>query len=327
MKLRKRYVIATAIGLIAAIVPAAHAVSEGAPASIAPLLTPNARAAGLGQSYVAIADDATAAFWNPAGLAWQTKPDIVLMYSKLAEGLADDISYNYLAYSQPNFLGGGFAASLIFLNLGSSQAIDEQGEPIRDFSSFDFIPMISYGQALTPNLAYGASFKFIYSQLSPGIIELGIDDGTGISVGGDLSLLFRVPSWGLRFGLLVQNLGLDIVYNDQNQAEPLPRNGKLGVAYMPIDNPLHHLLATVEMTQSFVYLSGDAILKGGVEYEYYNMAAARIGYIYDTEGNIKDPTYGVGLKIKAINGRFDYASVPQAEGLPRVNRFALGFTY
>lgn len=327
MKLTRKYMIATAIALIALIVPAAHAVSEGAPASIAPLLTPNARAAGMGQAYVAIADDATAGFWNPAGLAWQRNPDIVLMYSKLAEGLADDISYNYLAYSKPNFWGGGVAFSLIFLNLGSSQAIDEQGDAIRDFSSFDFIPMISYGAELTPNLAYGASFKFIYSQLSPGIIELGIDDGTGISVGGDLSLLYRMTDWGLRAGILVQNLGLDIVYNDQNQAEPLPRNVKAGVAWMPLENPLHHFLITAEVTKSLVYLDGDAIDKFGMEYEYYDMAAARFGYIYDTEGNIKDPTYGVGLKIKAINGRFDYASVPQAEGLPRVNRFALGFTY
>ena len=206
-------------------------------------------------------------------------------------------------------------------------AIDANGEVIRDFSSFDFIPMISYGAALSPNLAYGASFKFIYSVLSPGIQELGIDDGTGISVGGDLSLLYRLAEWGLQGGILVQNLGLDIVYNDQNQAEPLPRNVKAGVAWKPLDNALHHFLVTAEITKSLVYLDGDAIDKFGMEYEYYDMVAARMGYIYDTEGNIKDPTYGVGLKIKAINGRFDFASVPQAEGLPRVSRFALGFTY
>ncbi len=325
MAFHRKYTLIALAGVLFA-AASANAVSEGAPASIAPLLTPNARAAGMGQSFVAIADDATAAFWNPGGLAWQTKPDIVLMYSKLAEGLADDIAYNYLAYSKPMW-GGGVGFSVIFLNLGSSQAIDETGNLIRDFSSFDFIPMISYGATLTPNLAYGASFKFIYSQLSPNIIELGIDDGTGVSVGGDLSLLYRMPDWNIKAGLLVQNLGLDIVYNDQNQAEPLPRNVKAGISWMPLDNALHHFLVTAEVTKSLVYLDGDAIDKFGLEYEYYDMAAARFGYIYDNEGNIKDPTYGVGIKIKAINARFDYASVPQAEGLPRVNRFALGFTY
>ncbi len=314
------------VALLLLLAPSAFAVSTGAPASIAPLLTPNARAAGMGQAFVAVADDASATFWNPGGLAWQTKPDITLMYSKLAEGLADDISYNYLAYSKPMW-GGGAGFSILFLNLGESDIVLEDGETIDQFNSFDFIPMVSYGALLTPNLAYGASFKFIYSKLSPQIKELGIDDGTGISVGGDVSLLYRMPDWNLRFGLLVQNLGLDIVYNDQNQAEPLPRNTKAGVAWYAFDSVLHHLLLVAEVTKDLVFLDGDVIDKFGLEYEYYDMAAGRIGYIYDTEGNITDLTYGVGLNIKSINARFDYASVPQAEGLPRVNRFALGFTY
>lgn len=304
----------------------AEAVSEGAPASIAPLLTPNARAAGMGQTFVAIADDATASFWNPGGLAWQTKPDITLMYSKLAEGLADDISYNYLAYSKPMW-GGGVGVSVLFLNLGESQIISETGEQLGNFNSFDFIPMVSYGAELTPNIAYGASFKFIYSSLSPQVAELKIDDGTGVSVGGDLSLLYRNPEWNFSAGVLVQNLGLDIVYNDQNQAEPLPRNVKAGVAWYAFDSILHHLLVTTEITKSLVFLDGDAINKFGAEYEYYEMAAVRAGWIHDVEGNIKDYTVGLGVKIRSLNARFDYASVPQAENLPRVNRFSLGFTY
>jgi hypothetical protein len=57
------------------------------------------------------------------------------------------------------------------------------------------------------------------------------------------------------------------------------------------------------------------------------MAAGRIGYIYDHEGRIEDFTFGVGLKVNSIGLRFDWASVPQAEDLPRVNRFAIGFQY
>lgn len=320
---KKILMTALAFGLCAAPV---FAVSDGAPQSIAPLMTPNARAAGMGQSFVAIADDATATFWNPAGLALQTKPDIVLMYSKLAEGLADDISYNYLAYSTPKW-GGGLGMSIIFLNLGSSDIITESGEQIGDFSSFDFIPMISYGAELTPNLAYGATFKFIYSRLSPQIKELGIDDGTGISFGGDLSLLYRIPSLNLQAGLLLQNIGLDIVYNDQNQPEELPRNVKAGAAWIPLNSALSKFLIVGELTKNLVYTQGEVILKGGAEYVYYDMVALRTGYIYDDEGRITNWTFGGGLHVKSMGLRFDWASVPQAEDLPRVNRFAIGFSY
>ncbi len=304
----------------------ALAVSDGAPQSIAPLMTPNARAAGLGQSFVSIADDATASFWNAGGLAWQTKPDVVLYYSKLAEGLADDISYNYLAYSRPMW-GGGLGVGVIFLNLGESDIIDEQGNILGNFNSFDFIPMVAYGASLTENLAYGASFKFIYSRLSPQIKELGIDDGTGISFGGDLSLLYRIPGIRMQAGMMVQNLGLDIVYNDQNQPEELPRNLKAGVSWRPIESQLNKVLLVTELTKNLVYMEGETILKGGIEYTYYDMASGRVGYIYDHEGRIEDMTFGVGLKVKSIGLRFDWASVPQAEDLPRVNRFAIGFTY
>jgi len=324
--MRKTFIFMVGFAGLLCLAPPASAVSDGAPQSIAPLMTPNARAAGLGQSFVAIADDATATFWNPAALAWRETPDIVLMYSKLAEGLADDISYNYLSYARPQW-GGGLGASIIFLNLGSSDIITEAGELIGNFSSFDFIPMVSYGAKLTDDLAYGATFKFIYSRLSPQIKELGIDDGTGVSFGGDLALMYRLPDLRVQAGLLVQNLGLDIVYNDQNQPESLPRNVKAGVSWWPLDSQLNKLIVVGEMTKNLVYTEGEVILKGGVEYTYYDMAAGRIGYIYDNEGRITNTTFGVGLKVKSIGLRFDWASVPQAEDLPRVNRFAIGFTY
>ncbi|MBN1826246.1 MAG: PorV/PorQ family protein [Candidatus Eisenbacteria bacterium] len=315
-----------AAALAVSLAAPAFAVSDGAPQSIAPLMTPNARAAGMGQCFVSIADDATAGFWNPAGLAWQTGPDVVLMYSKLAEGLADDISYNYLAYSRPMW-GGGLGVSMIFLNLGMSDIISEDGALLGDFNSFDFIPMVSYGATLTPDLAYGATFKFIYSRLSPDIKELGIDDGTGVSIAGDLAMLYRIPGLGVQAGVLVQNMGLDITYNDQNQPEDLPRNVKAGVTWYVLDNQLNKLLLTAEVTKNLVYWEGEAIDKFGAEYVYYDMAAGRIGYIYDWEGKITDITFGLGFKIKSIGLRFDWASVPQAEDLPRVNRFALGFNY
>src|SRR5262245_37475869 len=39
-----------------------------------------ARAWGMGGAFVAVADDATAATWNPAGLAILQRPEITLVY-------------------------------------------------------------------------------------------------------------------------------------------------------------------------------------------------------------------------------------------------------
>ena len=57
------------------------------------LIEPGARAIAMGESYVAIADDATASYFNPAALSGQTKKKINFTHSKWLPGLADDLSY------------------------------------------------------------------------------------------------------------------------------------------------------------------------------------------------------------------------------------------
>lgn len=54
-------------------------------------LTPGARSLGMGSAFVAVADDATAAFTNPAGLTFLTKPEVS------AEGRARQLTTPFLA--------------------------------------------------------------------------------------------------------------------------------------------------------------------------------------------------------------------------------------
>ena len=62
----------------------AHAVSEAAVLSL--MISPGARAAGMGEAFVAMADDATATFWNPAGLAFQHNKELHLPQSTRSGG-------------------------------------------------------------------------------------------------------------------------------------------------------------------------------------------------------------------------------------------------
>ena len=60
-----------------------------------------ARALGLGSAFVAVADDASATFWNPAGLAGQTHKQLLIMHS---ERFGDLIDRDFVSYVHP--LGG-----------------------------------------------------------------------------------------------------------------------------------------------------------------------------------------------------------------------------
>lgn len=341
-----------AIACVALFGGEALAVSEGAPAALQPLLTPSARGAGMAQAFVAVADDATASYWNPAALGLQDRASVAFMYSKLVPDLADDIAYYHFAYARPGW-GGTIAASVIFLSFGESIFVDEQGQQGENFTSFDFVPQISYGNQLTDRLALGFSFKFVYSKLSDPIPELNISDGIGKSIAGDASFLYLLTkneeAWygRTRLGVIFQNFGPNIAYNDEDQAESLPRMARIGVAWEPVlvrareedGLRMHKLLLTAEVTQPLTEwepfdqpfkVNTPEIWKGGTEYTFYDFVSLRAGYIHDDDGDITDYTYGAGFSLKRVSSvglRFDYASFPQATDLDRVNRFALSYDF
>ena len=64
----------------------------------------------------------------------------------------------------------------------------------------------------------------------------------------------------------------------------------------------------------------------GLELEFLGLAALRYGYIEDERGQVKGSTLGLGLGLqyRGFAGvRWDFASIPQAEGLPEVDRHAV----
>ncbi len=320
----------------------AMGVSEGAPGALQPLLAPSARAAGMGQAFVAVADDATAAYWNPASLALRQRLSLTYFYTPLVPDLADDIRYNFAAGSFGAF-GGTLGLSLIYLTFGTSDIIDEQGNAQGSFKSYDLVPTVSYGSRVSDRLSLGVSFKIVYSKLSDPIPQLEIGDGTGTSIAGDLGVLYTVAHdsssvGSLRLAGALQNLGPNIAYNDQDQAESLPRMFRLGAAWAPnltktkteTGIQLHRILVTAEMTKPLVNANDPPIWKGGAEYTFYDLVALRGGWVQDNDGEITDLTYGAGFMLQKTGTgrlRFDYASFPQHEDLERVNKFSLSYDF
>lgn len=64
-----------------------------------PFITPGARSAGYGTAFVSIADDLTAIYWNPAGLAYQKDTKVMFSsYYVSAKATSDDTSGNPTKY-------------------------------------------------------------------------------------------------------------------------------------------------------------------------------------------------------------------------------------
>ncbi len=96
--MRTSLLIVAAAAFATLLVPAAGAFAQGESGAHCLIIPPSARANGMGQTYVAISDDATSSWWNPAGLAFLDK-SVDIMYSQLVPELASDVKYAYFGGS------------------------------------------------------------------------------------------------------------------------------------------------------------------------------------------------------------------------------------
>lgn len=290
-------------------------------------ITPGARADAMGRANVALSNDATSNWWNPAALAGFNQRVFSLMHTQLVPDLADDVYYEYLGYAQHVEGWGGVGASLIFLTYGKSVATDENGVEKGTFSSYEISPSVSLGTEIAKGLSAGISLKYVYVSLAPKQYTLDGQAGTGDTFAADLGLLYDVSGLGIpvRIGANVQNLGPNISFIDQDQSDPIGRKLWLGVGVKAFDTGNFRLLWEADMDKSLIYSNEKPIWNTGGELAYATYAALRAGYIYDKDGEIKDPTFGFGIQVS--NLAFDYASVPQARGLARVSKFSLTYRF
>lgn len=324
------------------------AVSEAAVLFL--LISPGARAAGMGEAFVAVADDATAVYWNPAGLAYLTGREITIMHAKWLPQLVTDMSYEFIAYRQYfEDLGGSLGCNVTFLNLGEQVQTGEEGPtPLGTFQSWDLGVTFCYATKITQNLGLGVGMRYIHSHLSPvGAVE---EEGKGIgnAFAVDLGILYKLPFLkGLSLGANLSNMGPKITYIDAAQADALPTNLKIGFAYRLLDLEYNKLTLAIDTNKLLVVKHGNEtepfykaiftawtdgslreqasrlISSFGVEYVYNNMIYLRAGYYYDEEGKVKYPSFGAGLQYSQFRFDFAYVAAEQGHPLSDTMRFSL----
>lgn len=314
-----------ALVLLAGVAASAQAQSEAG--GISTLFAPGARADGMGRAFTAVANDANAIWWNPGGLAFIRGHDISMTYSQLVPGLADDVNWSYPAYAQHVEGWGGLAASVSYLSYGKSEATDLEGNVTGEFTSYEVVPAIGYGTELADNIGFGVALKLIRVDLASAEVTLDGRAGRGTTFGADIGGLVRMPAARVSVGAVLSNLGPDIAYIDEDQADPLGRNIRLGLAYTPFENDVHRVLVAADASRFLIpgrVLAVD-VWNAGLEYEFNRLLSLRGGYMSDPLGDITDWTFGLGLNYHGV--RVDYASVPQSSYLDRVSRFSLAYHF
>ena len=259
-----------------------------------------ARPMGLGSAYVALADDPTATYWNPAGLAAVRTTEITAMHNEWIQ----DFRQEYAAIGAPLGRGTlGFAFSGFYTS--ELEGRDDVGNVTRNFGFND----------ITFTAGYGRSFAGLDAGLAVRYLREMIDEQSGATVAADLGARYRVRNTGLSFGAAAQNFGGKPKLVDESFR--LPATLRLGAALSRPLSGLHSVgTITTEVRKS---RSEDARFHVGGELTYKERLALRVGgkFGYDAE----DVSFGVGLTQSKL--RFDYALVPLSSDLGTAHFFSL----
>jgi len=302
---------------LALLAPAAGAYEPGTSGLLFLRLGVGERAAGMGEAYTALAGDATALYWNPAGLASVDGTELHLMHNEWMQSVRQE--FVAVAHSTRR---GAFAFGVTGLSMDEMELREElpSEEPLGHFSAFDIALHIGYGIALPRDLEVGLAVKWIYSRLYE-------DNAKGFLVDFGLRHESAIPGLTLAGALL--HFGPKFQY--VAESFDAPRTIKLGAAYL---FPTHPKGGDIRVAYDLLLLSDsdtttddqlgeskslNARQHFGLEYDYQGLAALRAGYKlgYDSQG----PSFGAGLRWRSFV--FDYAFLAVSNDLGNVLRVGL----
>ncbi|RKY64402.1 MAG: hypothetical protein DRQ08_07735 [Candidatus Latescibacterota bacterium] len=323
----RRWILVGALNVLLGASPS-HATNESQAAALFLLIEPGAWVGAMGGSFVTLSQDVLCTYYNPAGLAGQRDRQLTFMHTNWLPALVPDMYYEYFGYSQYLKGWGNVGAAITLFDMGEQQYTTEYGTEQGTFHSYDAAISFSYGTYMSKRLALGVNLKFIYSHLAPKGAGHERGKGEGTSVAMDFGILYYSPVPGLRFGMVLRNVGPKISYIDVAQADPLPTHFTIGASWKVLDTEYNDLTLVLDLYKPLVRREGSRFgalfsawtdeglkeeveqvdLHVGLEYTYGSFLALRAGYSYDRDGKLETPTFGFGLRYNWI--QMDYAYLP-----------------
>jgi len=252
-----------------------------------------ARATAMGGAFTALANDGTALYWNPAGLAQIEKTEISTMYNMHFQ----DVKQGYLSLAFP-LLGGTVGLGSNYMDMGKIERRDEEGNTTGDFGASDMQVLLGYGRKLSPRLMFG---------ISGGMLQEAIAEDKKSTYSGNIGLLFSGESFS--FGLACQNIGSDL------GEDPLPLTYRAGIA-LKLGAPSIAVDAVKAIDDEMYFCAG-------LEWRIGNIPSIRAGYRTGQDAG-SGASYGIGLKISKI--QLDYAYVLYSD-LGNTHRLSLGIKF
>ncbi|MBK8230551.1 MAG: PorV/PorQ family protein [Candidatus Eisenbacteria bacterium] len=271
-----------------------------------------ARAAAMGGAFVAVADDASSIFWNPAGVA-RLQDNVVTVNH--AAWLAD-LSFTQAAYVfGVSFLPGRFAVNTrsLYMDALPVRTVfrpDGNGE---SFDAGDIAVGVTYARSFTDKFSTGLSVNFVQQSLA----SYSADAYTF-----DFGTLYDTGYRSLKVGMAIQNIGSEMQFIEGSVK--MPTVFRVGMSMKLYESGDHLLISAGEFSHP---PDNNERASWGAEYGFNEFFFARAGYQFKYD--LESYSAGVGFKVStSVNseGRLDYGYTDMGT-LPGVHRLSVDFRF
>jgi len=262
------------------------------------------RAAALGESFIAISDDASALYWNPAGLAQFNKNQLIISHNIWVA----DINHDFIGAVYHLDSENSFGASLTAVTMDDMPVTTEfapfgTGEY---FSFTDIAISLSYARRMTDQFSFGGTVKYVEESLDKLKMR-------GVMI--DLGTFYRTGLGSTRFAVTVSNFGAElapdgevVLIGNRTKSEwqsfAPPTIFRVGFAFEPYETEEHRITTSIQLNHPNDN-SENVVL--GAEYAWQKMFFLRGGYKFNVDE--QNYSFGLGLNVPLSIAEFtlDYA--------------------
>jgi len=271
----------------------------------------SARAVAMGEAFVALANDATAVYYNPAGLTQLYDREVAFTHIDYPA----DISYEFAALAYPLYdFGGTLGLGVYMLDAGdiTETTYEYPTGTGRTFGAKEYAVGLSYGRSLTDRFSLGVTLKFIDE-----LYEAERASGWSADVGTSYDTGFR----NFRISMVITNFGPDMKF--LSESHPLPINFKFGGAINVLDGSTHKATLALEG-----WHPSDNLEKynAGLEYSYGDRYFVRVGEKFNYDVGGFSVGGGLNLPLSSVHLRLDYA-YRDLGLLEEAHRFSVGLVF
>ncbi len=226
------------------------------------MISPDARASGMGDIGAATKPDNHSIYWNPAKTAFLEEDfGLAVSYTPWLKKIIDDMSISYLSVYKKITREQAVGIEFKYFDLGDIMFTDQSGDDIQDFRPKEFVIGASYSRMLVENtLGIGVTARYIHSNLAGNALinNPTLDSSPANAVSADVGvyynkeLLLSGVNSNIAFGAVISNIGSKITYTNDEDKMFIPTNLKIGTAFTTNLDPYNSITIGLDLNKLLV---------------------------------------------------------------------------